>query len=391
MKISRLETLQADAGFRRACFLKLVTDDGIVGWSEYGEHVGTAGITGVIQALGQSIVGMDPLAIERASAVLRGRTIQTSGGINHHAIAAIINALLDVKGKALGVPVHSLLGGAIRDSIPVYWSHFATYRVRHADVFGKPPLKTFDDIARLGEEARKLGFKAIKTGLMEEVPGGFGNVAAGFAHTPGYPELNVDRRVLRTLKRQLTALREGAGPDVHIALDVNFNYKTEGFLEVLRATEDFDLLWLELDTYDSAALARLRSSARCPIASCEAMYGRRGLRPFLEAGAVDVAIIDLTWNGAVEAMKMAAFAETYEVNVATHNYTGGLLGDVISAHFSAAVPNFRIGEWDQEDVPWKAEFLTQPLVVKNGELHVPQGAGWGVDVNEEFVRSRPPR
>lgn len=391
MKISRVETLQADAGFRRACFLKLMTDDGVVGWSEYSEHVGTAGITGVIHALSQSIVGMDPLAIERVAAVLRGRTIQASGGINQHAIAAIVNALLDVKGKALGVPVHSLLGGAIRERIPVYWSHFATYRVRHAALFGKPPLKTFEDLARLGEEARKLGFKAIKTGLMGEVPGGFGNVAAGFAHTPGYPELNVDRSVLRALRRQLTAIREGAGPDVRIALDVNFNYKTEGFLEVLRAVEPFDLLWLELDTYDAAALARIRAGARCPIASCEAMYGRRALRPFLEAGAVDVAIVDLTWNGVLEGMKMAAFAEAYEVNVATHNYTGGLLGDVISAHFSAAVPNFRIGEWDQEDVPWKGEFLTQPVVVEDGELVVPQGPGWGVEVNEAFVRSRPPR
>jgi L-alanine-DL-glutamate epimerase-like enolase superfamily enzyme len=90
-------------------------------------------------------------------------------------------------------------------------------------------------------------------------------------------------------------------------------------------------------------------------------------------------------------MKMAAFAETYEVNVATHNYTGGLLGDVISAHFAAVVPNFRIGEWDQEDVPWKAEFLKAPLVVEGGELTVPQGPGWGVEVNEAFIRSRPPR
>jgi L-alanine-DL-glutamate epimerase-like enolase superfamily enzyme len=368
-----------------------MTDEGVVGWSEYGEHVGTAGVTGVIHALGELVIGMDPLAIERVAAFLRGRTIQTGGGINQHAIAALLNALLDVKGKALGVPVHSLLGGALRDKIPVYWSHCGTYQVRHAALFGTPPLKTFDDIARLGEKARKLGFKAIKTGLITEEDGGFGNVAPGFAHTPGYPELNLDRKLLATLARQLTALREGAGEDVQIGLDVNFNYKTEGFLELLRATESFNLMWFECDTYDSAALARIRAAARCPIASCEALYGRRALRPFFEAGAVDVAIIDLTWNGAVEAMKMASFAETYEINVATHNYCGGLLGDVISAHFAAVVPNFRIGEWDVEDVAWKAEFLTAPLIVQGGELTVPQGPGWGVDVNEAFVRSRPPR
>jgi galactonate dehydratase len=391
MKICRLETLQADAGFRPACFLKIVTDDGIVGWSEYGEHVGTAGVTGVIRALGEGIVGMDPLAIERIAAVLRGRTIQAGSGINQHAIAAIVNALLDVKGKALGVPVYALFGGALRAKIPVYWSHCGTYRVRHAELLGKPPLRTFDDLAQLGAEARSRGFKALKTGLMKEVPGGFGNVAAGFAVTPGFPELNLDRALLATLGRQLAALHEGAGDGVQIALDVNFNFKTEGFLEIVRAIEPFGLMWLELDTYDPRALARIRSAARCPIASCEALYGRRELRPFLEAGAVDVAIIDVVWNGMLEAMKMASFAEAYEVNVATHNYCGGLLGDVISAHFAAAVPNFRIGEWDAEDVPWKAEFLTAPLVVEDGELTVPNGPGWGVDVNEAFVRAHPPR
>jgi galactonate dehydratase len=131
--------------------------------------------------------------------------------------------------------------------------------------------------------------------------------------------------------------------------------------------------------------------ASCPIASCEALYGRRGLKPFLDAGAADVAIIDLAWNGYLEATKMAALADLHEVNVATHNYCGGGLADVISAHFAAAVPNFRIGEYDEDDVPWKPEFLKQEVVVENGELVVPQGPGWGVEVDEDFVRSRPPR
>ena len=121
------------------------------------------------------------------------------------------------------------------------------------------------------------------------------------------------------------------------------------------------------------------------------MFGRRGLRPFLEAGAADVAIIDVTWNGYLEAMKMADLAETYEVNVAPHNYCGGLLGDVISAHFAATVPNLRIVEHDVDDVRWKAEFLTSPPVIERGEMIVPQGPGWGTDVNEAAVRAHPPK
>ncbi len=173
-------------------------------------------------------------------------------------------------------------------------------------------------------------------------------------------------------------------------LDVNFHFKTEGFLALARALEPHRLAWLELDSHDPRALSRIRSAARFPIASLETLYGRTGLRPFLEAGAVDVAIVDLMWNGYLEGTKMAALAESYEVNVATHNYCGGLLSDAINAHFAAAVPNLRCVEYDVEDVPWKPDFLTTPLVVENGEMVVPQGPGWGVEVNEAFVRSRPP-
>ena len=391
MKVTRIETLQADAGWRRACYVKLSTDAGIIGWSEYGEHFGTAGVTGVIEALGELVVGKDPRAIEQIAALLRGRTIQAGGGINQNAISAIINALFDVKGKALGVPVHALLGGALRDRVPVYWSHFGTYRVRNAAHLGVEPLKSIEDLSRIAADARKRGFRVLKTGLIGETEAGLVNIGPGFAYTPGYPELNLDRRLLGTLDRQLTAIRDGAGPDAEIMLDINFHFKTEGYLEIVRALEPHRLAWLELDTYNPEALARIRNVATFPIASLEALYGRTGFRPFLDAGAVDVAIIDLIWNGYLEALKMAALAETYEVNISTHNYCGGLLSDVISAHFAAAIPNLRAVETDPEDVPWKPEFLTAPLVVEDGHMLVPQGPGWGVDVNEAFVRSRPPR
>ncbi len=391
MKLTGVETLQADAGWRNACFLKLTTDAGLVGWSEYGEHFGTAGITGVIEALGARVVGMDPLAIERIAAFLRARTIQAGGGINQNAIAAIVNALFDIKGKALGVPVSALLGGALRERVPVYWSHFGTYRVRNAAHLGVPPLKSSADWTALGELARSRGYKGIKTGLVAETADGFANVGPGFAYTPGWPELNLDRKLLGTLDRQLDAIRKGSGPDMELMLDVNFHFKTEGYLELVRSLNGHALAWLELDSYSPQALSRIRAAAGFPIASLEALYGRPGLKPFLDAGAVDVAIIDLMWNGYLEALKMAALAETHEVNVSTHNYCAGGLSDLISAQFAAAVPNLRYVEYDAEDVPWKSEFLTAPVTVKDGEMVVPQAPGWGAEVNEKFVRAHPPK
>ncbi len=390
MKIVRIETLQADAGWRLACFVKITTADGIVGWSEYGEHTGTVGLGGVIRALGELLIGRDPLAIEAAAALLRGRTLQAGGGVNQHAIAALTNALLDIKGKALGVPVHALLGGALRDRIPVYWSHCGSYRVRHAALMGVPPIKSYDDWARLGEEVRRRGFRAFKTSVMPFRDGAFTNFSPSFAHTPGYPELNPDRDFLASLDRQLTAMRLGAGPEVEAMLDVNFHFRTEGLLGVARAVEPHGLMWLEMDSYDPTALAHIRRASRCPIASGEAYLGRQELRRLLDVGALDVAVIDVVWNGFLESSRMAALADAYEVNVAPHNY-GGPLTDLMSAHFAATIPNLRIMEIDVDDVPWRMEFVTAPPRIEDGMLVLPDRPGWGTEVNEAALRARPPR
>ena len=391
MRIRALTTLEADAGWRRAYYLKVETDQGLIGWSEFGEHTGTLGLGGVIRALGHLVVGMDPLAIERVAAFLKGRSQQAAGGLNQHAIAAITNALFDIKGKALGVPVHSLLAGALRKRIPVYWSHCGTYRMRHAELLGTAPVRTPDDLVALGREVKERGFRGAKTSIMSFENGRYIGFSPGFAQTPGHPELNPDRALMRTLDEQLAAFRQGMGNHLDLMLDVNFNFRPEGFLQVARTAAPYGLTWLELDTYDAAGLARLRATMPCPVASCEALFGRTQMRPFLEAGAVDVVIIDVMWNSYLEALKMAALAESFEVNVATHNYGGGVLGDVMSAHFAAAIPNFRIGEFDADDIPWKQDFLTEKLIVEEGEIVVPDGPGWGVDVNEEALRAHPPR
>ncbi|HEV7602805.1 MAG TPA: mandelate racemase/muconate lactonizing enzyme family protein, partial [Bradyrhizobium sp.] len=107
MKIVRIEDLHCDAGWRDFSFLKITTDDGIVGWSEYNESYGSAGLTAVIRRLAQSLIGMDPRPIERITSTYYAVTRQAPGGINQQAMAAIENALLDVKAKALGVPVYA--------------------------------------------------------------------------------------------------------------------------------------------------------------------------------------------------------------------------------------------------------------------------------------------
>src|SRR5262249_42155944 len=151
-----------------------------------------------------------------------------------------------------------------------------------------------------------------------------GQYVPGSGRGRGHPELNLPTDILDALTAQLHALCDGAGPEVGIAIDLNFNYKPEGFRRIAKKVEQFELMWLEFDLYDPQALALIRASTTTPIASLETILGRRALRPYLDARCVDVAIIDPQYNGVVEAVRMAAMCDAYEVNVAAHNFSGPL-------------------------------------------------------------------
>lgn len=391
MKITAIEDLHCDAGWRTLSFVKISTDAGITGWSEYNEGYGSAGLTGVIRALGTRLIGSDPRPIEAISARLYQHTRHAPGGMNQQAIAALENALLDLKGKALGVPVYELYGGPVRRRIPLYWSHCGTYRLQHAAVMNQPALTDLDGVRALGREVAERGFKALKTNIFLFGPEGPRLYMPGFGYSPGDgPELNWSPAVIDALRAQLTAFREGAGPDVGIHLDLNFNFKTEGYLQVCQALDDLGLTWFEIDSYDPAALAEIRRALTTPVASCESLFGRRQFRPFFEQRSMSVAIIDVPWNGLAESLKIAAMAEAYEINCAPHNFYGHL-STLMSAHFAATVPNFRVMEIDIDDVPWKDELVSEPPRIEDGHLLLPTGPGWGAEVNEETIRAHPPR
>ncbi len=390
MKISQVETLHCDAGWRNFSFLKVATADGIIGWAEFSEGFGTAGLGAVIEALGKGLIGQDPRRIGLITATLYTQVTPARAGLNHLAIAAIENALLDIKAKALGVPMYELFGGAIRTRIPLYWSHCGTYRVRDAALVGAPPLKTYDDLFHLGEEVKRRGFRALKTNILLPGKDGLESFRPGFGRSPGFPELNWSHEVLEGTRRQLKTFRDAIGPEIALHLDVNFHFKTEGFLKLAEAVAPFGLSWLELDTYDPDALALIRRHAPCPIASCEVLTSRREFKRYLETYAMDVAIVDVPWNGLMESVKIAAMAEAYEVNVAPHNFYGHLC-TMMSAHFSAVVPNFRIMEIDIDSVRWRDEFFSAPPVIEDGMLVLGDKPGWGIEVNEAAVRARPPR
>jgi galactonate dehydratase len=391
VKITAMETLHADGGGRAFDFLKVSTDEGLVGWSEYNESFGGLGVTQVIERLSPVIVGKDPRAVEAHTALMMAVRRVGAGGIAAQAIGAIENALVDIKAKALGIPVYELLGGPIRDKIRLYWSHCGSYRVGgRAETLNVKPVRTLDDIVELGKEVVASGYTGLKTNVVlldNDNPRGH---IPGFARGEGFPELNADRKIINAIKDQLAAFRQGTGPDMDILVDLNFNYKTEGYLKMARAMEEFDLFWMEMDMRYPEGMRYIRESTSIPIASCETLYGRREFRSYFENGSVDVAIIDVPYNGILESMKIASMADAYEVNVAPHNFYSPL-ATTISAHFAASVPNLRIMEIDPDVVPWYYELATVAPKIGNGYISPPSGPGWGTEVNEEVVRAHPAR
>jgi galactonate dehydratase len=385
MRVAALETLFCDAGWRPWIFLKATTDDGLVGWAEITDsHGSPRGLAGIVDDLAPVVVGKDPRATERLYWELYRHTRQSPGSVIAKAIAGVENALLDIKAKALGVPVYELFGGPTRDAIPVYWSHCGTTRARAWEVTGTPKLASYDDVAALGREIVEHGYSAFKTNVV--VPSDEPQVLMpGFGEGSG--TLRADE-IADALVLLLGAFGEGTVRMARPIVDLNFNLEPEGLVRVVRALEPFDLLWVEVDLFDPAALAHVRHVAPMPVCSGENLYGSRGFRPFLEAGGMDVASVDVIWNGFHQSKKIADLAETFEVNCAPHNYYSHL-ATFISAQWCAAIPNARIVEYDHDDVPWRDEVVTAVPSVANGQIAIPSGPGWGVEVREEVLREHP--
>jgi L-alanine-DL-glutamate epimerase-like enolase superfamily enzyme len=210
----------------------------------------------------------------------------------------------------------------------------------------------------------------------------------GFLGGGGTTDQNPSGEWTAALVRLLEAFRQGTGGKAQPIVDLNFNFKPEGCLRIARALEPFDLAWLEMDCFDPAALASIRSRSPIPVCSGENLYTNRAFRPFFEARAMDVASVDVIWNGFAQSRKIADLAETFEVNCAPHNYYSHL-ATFISAHFCAAIPNCRLLEVDIDDVPWKDDLVTARPDIRRGEMVIPTAPGWGTDVNEAVLRAHP--
>ena len=384
MKITNIETFIVDGGWRPWTFVKVETDDGVVGYGECSDASSPHGVVGTIEDLKPKLIGQDPRAYEMRFWDMIRATRQSPGGIAAKAIAGIDCALIDVKAKALGISVVELFGGPTREKVRLYWSHCGTTRARHHDLIDAPPLRTMDDIADLGREVVSKGYTALKTNIV--FPGDPASVYfGGFGGGMGSTDQVVTTQVLGHIETLIGTFRDAVGPDVDINLDLNFNFKPESAMRVAKVLEPFDLLWLEIDMYNPEAMLQIKESTSTKICTGENLFYMRDYLPYFALHAADVFMVDVPWNGFSQSKKIGDLADVYQLNVAPHNYYSHM-ANLASASLCAVLPNVRIMETDVDDVPWKDDLVTNPPDVEDGYMTVPTGPGWGADLNEEAAR-----
>lgn len=380
MKIAAIEPVTCGSGIRGRDFLfvKVTTDEGLVGWGEGYDWHASPSLAEAIRVVGRELIGLDPRRIEHI-----GKRLWDSGraGVPERmkVIGAIDIALHDIKGKWLGVPVYELLGGLYRERIPLYWSHFASYRAIDPEALGVEPARSLDAWIALVDDVERAGFRALKTNLL--VPG----LTSGL---PPTLDGAIDHARIDAAVTYVGALRERVGPAMGILFDVGQEYRMGGIVRLARALEPFDLYWLEAEGFDPDALLSARRQTRTRLCHGEALIRREAFRPFLERHVTDVVMVETLANGLSEARRICELAAHYDTMFSPHNYMSPL-ATLINAHLCAAMPNLEILEIDMDDVPWKWDLIDQPLEIVDGELVVPDRPGLGANIVEEVVALHP--
>ena len=345
MKITKLETFFVKP---RWLFLKMHTDEGVTGWGEPIVEGWSHTVAAAVQEMGRYLLGKDPRRIEHHWQALYRGAFYRGGPVLTSALSGLEQAMWDITGKRLGVPVHQLLGGAVRDSIRVY-----------GHVGGRTPQA-------LAESARKLreqGFTAVKTSPFQ---------AVRFVESSAF----VDAAVAR-----IAALREAVGKEVDIGIDFHGRVSPAMAIQLARAFEPFHPMFIEEPCLPENvdAMAAIARSTPVPIATGERLFTKWGFREVLEKQAASILQPDLSHAGGIfEVRSIAAMAEAYYAAVAPHCPLGPI-ALAASLQLDACIPNFLC----QEQVTLGQGYLKKPFDVKGGSIEVPAGPGLGIEVDEE--------
>jgi galactonate dehydratase len=368
MKITKIRTLVVNAEMRNWVFCKVETDQpGLFGWGEGSLEWKTRAVVGVIEDLTPMVIGEDPGRIEHIYQKLYRQSFWRLGVIGMSGISAIEQALWDIRGKLLGVPVYELLGGQVRDKVRMY-THLGGGDMRSVyETFEVGPL------IDLAHQVIGNGYTAVKVVFVpySEPLEGIGKVKR-FALLMG-------------------KLREAVGDGVDVMIDFHGRTYPAMAIQYIQAVEEFSPYFCEepVPPENVEALLEVRKSVRVPIATGERLVGRHQFKPVFEQRACHVIQPDLCHCGGImEAKKIAAMAETYQMGVAPHNPLGPV-ANAVALHFALSTPNFLIQEDMLMDVPWRWEVVRSSLKTENGYWLPTQSPGLGIEIDEEQARKHP--
>ncbi len=346
----------------RWLFLKMITSDSIVGWGEPIVEGKADTVAAAVREMGDVIIGKDPANIEDIYQTLYRGSFYRGGPILMSAISGIEQALWDIKGKRLGVPVYELLGGAVRDKMQVYsW------------VGGDEPSELIEAVGR----RREMGFNHVKMNAVGKV---------GWLETP---------EQIDTIVQKISQIRDELGWDISIGLDFHGRVRKAMAKQLMKALDPLKPMFIEEPVLSENldALKVLSQYTAAPLAAGERLYGRSGFRPLLEQGYADIIQPDLSHAGGIwETRKIAAMAETYDVAIAPHCPLGPIsFASALQLDFcapNALIQETSLGIHYHDDSMDLLDYLADPEVFKVEDGYIKRNdlPGLGIEIDEEKVK-----
>jgi galactonate dehydratase len=377
MKITGIKIFQVSIGGRYPVIVQIFTDAGISGLGDaavaYG--AGAGAVAAMVKELSEKfILGKDPFNIEALWSEMYDHTFWAKGGgpIIFAGISAIEQALWDIKGKALNVPVYDLLGGKIRNKVRVYANGWS-FRANDPSEYALAAEKVVKD----GYTAMKL--YPLSTSMMDSE-----------GHIRHVSLRSIDRNAEDMAVARVRAVREAVGPKIDLMLDMSAELTTDAIIRIARKVEDQDIMFLEepVDPFDVKALKKVSEQVQMPIAVGERLYTRYGFRPVMELHAADILQPDIgNTGGIMESKKIAAMAEVYNMRIQPHTCSSPV-STAAALQLDACISNFFIQEIYPYRIPEHFQIVDHApeLDIKNGYLAIPDRPGLGVELVEERVK-----
>lgn len=342
-------------------FVKIETNQGVVGWGE-GTLEGKAAATiHCIEDFKEFLIGADPMLVEHHWQSMYVHSFYRAGPVMGSAMAAIDQALWDIRGKILNMPVYQMLGGPYDpDGVRGY------YHVR---------ASTPAEMREVRAKAKELGVTAIKGGI------------------PGYYEWIETRESIRKAVKAVETLRANLGDEIDIGID--FHAKTSPSVASIlcKEMEPLKLMFIEepCPPENVRAMQRIAARSKVPIATGERLVASYNCRELVELGIIDILQTDINHVGGITALwKCAALTEISGVRMAPHACEGPI-GGIATIHTDAAMPNFMVQEIcsgvvaGEKEKIWEEWFGFPAMRMVNGKFPLPSKPGLGFELREQDV------